>query len=66
MAKLRAETLQNWAREAQDIELSHERAASLAAALDSLAMAAGHPALPFDCEPAAFLRAQHRWLGERS
>jgi hypothetical protein len=64
MAKLRAETLQNWAREAQDLELPPERAAALAAVLDSLALAVGHPRLPFDCEPAEFLRAQRRWLGE--
>lgn len=65
MAKLRAETLRNWAREGQDIELSHERAAALAASIESLMAAAGRRALPFDCEPADFLRAQRRWLGER-
>lgn len=65
MAKIRAETLQSWLREAQDIELPQERAASLAASLDSLAAAAGHRAPPFDCEPAGFLRAQRRWLGEQ-
>lgn len=67
MAKLRAETVQNWSREAQDLEVARERAAGLAASLDSLATAAaaGRRALPFDCEPADFLRAQRRWLGEK-
>ncbi|MGH7037321.1 MAG: hypothetical protein ACREE4_21195 [Stellaceae bacterium] len=64
MAKLRAETLENWSREAHGIELSPERAAALAAAIESLLAAAGHRAPPFDCEPADFLRAQRRWLGE--
>jgi hypothetical protein len=66
MAKLRAETVQNWAREAQDLELSPARAAALADSLDPLAAvaAAARAALPFDCEPALFLRAQRRWQGE--
>ncbi|HJU20196.1 MAG TPA: hypothetical protein VJ770_27395 [Stellaceae bacterium] len=65
MARLRAETLENWAREAQGIELSHERAAALADSLEPLAAAAqaARRALPFDCEPALFLRVQRRWQG---
>lgn len=66
MARMRAETVQNWVREAQDLDITRERAAALAASLDSLIAAAaeGRRALPFDCEPADFLRAQRRWLGE--
>jgi hypothetical protein len=63
MAKLRAETLESWSREAQDLELSRERAAALVDSLEPLAAAAkaARPALPFDCEPADFVRAQRRW-----
>ena len=63
MAKLRAETLENWSREVQDLELSRGRAAALADSLEPLAAAAAaaRPALPFDCEPADFVRAQRRW-----
>jgi hypothetical protein len=63
MAKLRAETLASWSREAQDLELSRERAAALADSLEPLAAAAAtaRPTLPFDCEPADFVRAQRRW-----
>jgi phosphoribosylamine-glycine ligase len=66
MAKLQAETVQSWAREVQDLELSSARAAALAAMLEPLAAAAAaaRRALPFDCEPALFLRAQQRWQGE--
>ena len=62
MAKLRAETVQNWAREAQGLELSRERAEAIADSLNAAAEAA-RPALPLDCEPADFLRAQRRWQG---
>lgn len=65
MAKLQAETLRNWAREAQGFELTPERAAALSASLESLKAVAGRRSVPFDCEPAAFLGAQRRWLGER-
>ena len=63
MTRLRAETVQDWARQAQGIELSLERAAALADSLAPLAAAAtaGRAALAFDCEPALFLRVQRRW-----
>jgi aspartyl-tRNA(Asn)/glutamyl-tRNA(Gln) amidotransferase subunit A len=46
MAKLRAETLASWSREAQDLELSRERAAALADSLEPLAAAAATARLP--------------------
>ena len=63
MTRLQAETVQDWARAAQGLELSLERAAALADSLAPLAAAAAaaRPALVFDCEPARFLRAQRRW-----
>jgi|GEM_PF-3493998 hypothetical protein len=66
MAKLQAETVQSWARAAQDLDLSPERAAALADSLDRLAAAAAaaRRALPFDCEPALFWRVQRRWQGD--
>jgi len=64
MAGLSAETVQRHAREAQDIEVSDERAATIAAAIEPLAAAARREAasLAFESEPADFLRAQRRWL----
>jgi hypothetical protein len=64
MAGLSAESVQRYAREAQDIEISGERAATIAAALEPLTAAARREAatLAFESEPADFLRAQRRWL----
>lgn len=64
MAGLSAESVQRYGREAQDIELSDERAARIAAALEPLTAAAKREAttLAFESEPADFLRAQRRWL----
>lgn len=64
MAKLRAETVRLWGREALDLEISSERAAQIAESIDPLAGAARQArALPFDSEPADFQRAQRRWQG---
>jgi hypothetical protein len=67
MTRLPAETVQDWARAAQGLELSPERAAALADSLAPFAAvaAAARPALVFDCEPALFLRAQRRWREEQ-
>ena len=67
MAGITAEIVQRYAREAQDIEISAERAATIAAALEPLTAAARREAagLPFESEPADFLRAQRRWLEAR-
>ncbi|HVH75395.1 MAG TPA: hypothetical protein VM755_10845 [Stellaceae bacterium] len=64
MAGLSADTVQRYAREAQDIEISGERAATIAAAVEPLTGAARREAakLAFESEPADFLRAQRRWL----
>lgn len=64
MAGITADTVQRYAREAQDIEMSGERAATIAAAVEPLAAAARREAasLPFESEPSDFLRAQRRWL----
>ena len=64
MAGLSAESVQRYAREAQDIEISGERAATIAAAIEPLMAAARREAatLPFESEPADFLRVQRRWL----
>ena len=67
MAGLTAETVRNWAQEAQDIALTEGEAAATARAVEILATAAREAArtLPFDAEPAEFLKAQRRWLGPR-
>jgi len=64
MAGLSADTVQRYAREAQDIEISAERAATIAAAVEPLTAAARREAaaLAFESEPCDFLRAQRRWL----
>ena len=66
MAGLTAETVRNWAKEAQDIAVSEADAAATARAVETLATAARKAAggLPFDAEPAEFLKAQRRWLGK--
>jgi len=64
MAGLTAETVRNWAKEAQDIAVPPADAAATARAVETLAAAARKAAgaLPFDAEPAEFLTAQRRWL----
>lgn len=64
MAGLRGETVRHWAREAQDIEFAPEHAAGIARAIEPVAVAAkkAGAALPFDSEPADFVRAQRRWV----
>jgi hypothetical protein len=64
MAGMTADTIRNWAKEAQDLTLAEAEAASVARAIETLAAAAraAAAALPFDCEPAEYLRAQRRWL----
>jgi hypothetical protein len=64
MAGLSADTVQRYAREAQDIEISDERAATIAAAVEPLTATARREAaaLAFESEPSDFLRAQRRWL----
>jgi hypothetical protein len=63
MAGLRGETLREWAREAQDLDIAAERAAGLATAVEQLnaPARAAEKALPFDSEPALFVLAQRRW-----
>jgi hypothetical protein len=65
MAQLRGETLRQWTTEAQDLDLPSDRAAQIAAAIEPIAAAARQAAkaLPFDSEPADFVRAQRRWHG---
>ncbi len=64
MAGLQAETVQRWARESQDLEIPQAEAAAIAAAIEPLAAGArAAPRLPFDSEPADFLKAQRRWRG---
>ncbi|HEV2303261.1 MAG TPA: hypothetical protein VGR91_16965 [Stellaceae bacterium] len=67
MAGISADTVQRYGREAQDIEISSERAATIAAAVEPLMAAARREAasLAFESEPADFLRAQRRWLEVR-
>ena len=67
MAQLRGETVRQWTAEAQDLDLPPERATQIAAAIESIAAAARQAAkaLPFDSEPADFVKAQRRWLGPR-
>ena len=65
MAGLRGETVRQWAREAQDIEFAGDHAAGIARAIEPVAAAAraAEKAVPFDSEPADFVRAQRRWQG---
>ena len=67
MAGLMADTVRDWAKQAQDIVLGEGEAAAVARAIETLAASAREAAraLPFDSEPADFLRAQRRWLGPR-
>ena len=67
MAQLRGETVRNWAAEAQGLDIAAERAAQIAAAIEPINVAAQQAAkaVPFDSEPADFVRAQRRWLGQR-
>jgi hypothetical protein len=67
MAGMTADTVRDWSREAQDIALSDVEAAAVARTVETLAVAAraAGAALPFDSEPADYLRAQRRWLGGR-
>ena len=67
MAGLTEGTTRDWAREAQGIVLSESEAASMARAIEMLAATARAAAgsMPFDSEPAEYLRAQRRWLGPR-
>ena len=67
MAQLRGETVRQWGAEAQDIDIPPERAGQIASAVGPLAAVAraAERHLPFDCEPAAFVVAQHRWSGRK-
>jgi hypothetical protein len=66
MAGLQAETVRRWGRESQDLEILEAEAAAIAAGIEPLAAGArAAPRLPFDSEPADFLKAQRRWLGGR-
>lgn len=67
MAGLRPETVQIWGREAQDLEISPDRAAAIAKFVETVAATARTAArsIPFDSEPADFIRALHRWAGRR-
>jgi hypothetical protein len=67
MAGLRAETIQVWGREAQDLEISDERAIEIRKTIEAVARVArtAAPSIPFDAEPADFIRALHRWAGNR-
>jgi DNA-directed RNA polymerase specialized sigma subunit len=63
MAGLTTKTIQTWGREAQDLEISDERAVEIEKVIEATARVAraAAPSLSFDAEPADFLRALHRW-----
>jgi hypothetical protein len=64
---LRPETVRSWVREAQDLDITPERAAAIAKLIDPVATIARTAArsVTFDSEPGDFLRALRRWAGER-
>lgn len=63
MLELKPETLQLWAREAQDFGLSDERAVVIAKFIGDIAKlaTAASLAVHFDAEPADFLHSLQRW-----
>jgi hypothetical protein len=67
MTGLRPETIMNWGREAQDIEVTVERAPIIAEFVNAVATTArnARSAIPFEAEPADFLRALKRWRRQR-
>jgi hypothetical protein len=67
MAGLRPETVQTWGREAQDLEITSDRAAAIASFVDAIAamLRAASISVPFGSEPSDFLGALHRWRGGR-
>jgi hypothetical protein len=57
----------NWGREAQDIEVAVERAPIIAEFVNAICTTArdARNAIPFEAEPADFLRALKRWRRQR-
>jgi hypothetical protein len=67
MSMLKSETVKAWAREAQDLEVTSERADAIAKLIEPVAEFArqGSKSIRFDNEPGDFLRALQRWSGVR-